>query len=314
MFVTSDIFNCEQIGRYRGLDWQEHLLCGVDVHGVKWPGHEAGARFLLEATKRCGLAQEMRYAGYNRPDEARTRPILPKSFDRLARGELSGAREAESVLFRGERRAHGAYDESILFGGTAESIRRKRGPTGPVPVSGPPWRFSANFGFPLNDDPITTATALFNLAVDILGAQYGYFFVRDALCGPSYYTHGISAPLDYKALSYDDAEEVSGWADFVNDGRLWSGDWPKLRDLFQVNLLSERHMSVAVSGKGHLGDWIDAQPGRGRIESIGQGRWLWTLSDREMVDVRPVLNRAGLLLSCRQRVYRDLPSEGKAAI
>ncbi len=34
---------------------------------------------------------------------------------------------------------------------------------------------------------------------------------------------------------------------------------------------------------------------------------LWSLSDQEMVDVRPVLNEAGLLHSCRERIYRDLP-------
>jgi hypothetical protein len=114
--------------------------------------------------------------------------------------------------------------------------------------------------------------------------------------------------LDYKALSREDAGEIGGWARFAGDGKLWSGEWPLLRDLFQVNLLSERHTSTPVEGLGLLTEWIISQLGRGRLEDVGQGRVLWILTDAEMFYVRPLLNRAGLLLSCRDRVYRDLPS------
>jgi hypothetical protein len=31
------------------------------------------------------------------------------------------------------------------------------------------------------------------------------------------------------------------------------------------------------------------------------------ITDAEMFNVRPVLNEAGLLVSCRDRVYRDIP-------
>jgi hypothetical protein len=62
---------------------------------------------------------------------------------------------------------------------------------------------------------------------------------------------------------------------------------------------------------GYLLDWIRAQPERGRLEDLGEGRWLWSLTDREMVEVRPQLNAAGVLYSCTERVYRDLP-EGAA--
>jgi hypothetical protein len=310
MFVTSDIFDCPTIGRFRDLDWREHLLGGVDIKGTNWPGYQAGARFLLEASERCGLVHEMRYAGYNRLGEVRTRNILPKSFGRLVRGELSGAKDATSILLKGDRSAEGTYGRTIYFGGQAGAIRRRYGPTGPFLVAGPPWRFSANFGFPLDEDPVKLAGDLFRLSVDILGAEYGYLFVRDALCGPWFYTYGISAPLDYKPLSYDDSEEVGGWANLVAKGGIWSSDGPMFRDLFQVNLVSERHTSAMIDGVGLL-DWIAAQPGRGQLESISQGRRLWTLTDDEMVAVRPVLNAAGLLASCRPRVYRDLPNGGR---
>ncbi len=311
MFVTSDIFDHPTIGRFRGFEWQENLLGGIDVHGTNWPGYRAGAQFILEAVRRSGILQDITHAGYNLPGERRTRPILPKSFHRLALGDLSGAKEASSVLLHGGRPAAGTQNEELWFGGQAGSIRRRRGPTGPIPLSGPPWRYTTNLVWPLDEDPVNLASDLFRLAVDIMGAEYGYHFVRDELGGPILYTHGIVAPLDYKPRYDADAEEIGEWADVVSDGRLWAGPWPLLRDLFQVNLLSERHFAIPVGELGHLNLWIAAQPGRGQLESIGQGRWLWTLTDAEMVHVRPQLNAAGLLVSCLPRIYRDLPNGGQ---
>ncbi len=149
--------------------------------------------------------------------------------------------------------------------------------------------------------------------MDIIGAEYGYVFVRDRLASPMGYTHGMNAPLDFSQRYLTDMIEVGAWGDAVLDGRIWSGPHPLLRDLFQVNLLSEAHMAVAFDGLGRLNDWIPAQPGRGRLDSLGEGRWLWTLTDAEMVHVRPMLNAAGLLLSCNPRVYRDLPDGGREA-
>jgi hypothetical protein len=312
MFVTSDIFDFQAIARFRDLDWREHLLGGVDIQGTNWPGYQAGARFLLEASERCGLLQEMRYAGYDLTNERRTRNILPKSFDRLAQGKLSGAKDATGVLFKGGRKAVGVETGSISFGGEAGAIYQRRGPTGPIPVDGPPWRFSADFVFPLDEDPVKLASDLFRLSADILGAEYGYHFVRDALCGPWFYTYGISAPLDYKPLSYADAIEVEDWAELVKKGGIWSSDGPMFRDLFQVNLLSQRHGAAMIDGVGLL-DWIAATSARGQLDDVGQGRMLWTLTDAEMVAVRPVLNAAGLLVSCRPRVYRDLPDAAPPA-
>jgi hypothetical protein len=79
-----------------------------------------------------------------------------------------------------------------------------------------------------------------------------------------------------------------------------------LRDLFEVNLVSERHTSVRIDGLGYLADWIGALPGRGNLEEIGRGRGLWTLTSAEISNIRPLLNEAGLLFSCPERVYRDL--------
>ena len=97
MYVTSDIYDLKRISRFRKFDWRENLVGGVAVHGTHWRGYQAGARFLLEATQRCGIPiDSMGYASYSRPGEERTHSIKAKSFEKLVRGELAGARNAGS--------------------------------------------------------------------------------------------------------------------------------------------------------------------------------------------------------------------------
>ena len=309
MFVTSDIFDIKSMRRAQRIGWRENLVGGIDVHGVEWPGYEVAARFMREAAKRCGF-EEMHYAGYNRPGEWRTRAIAPKSFERLAQGLLSGAKDAKSVLLKCQREALGAEHSVLYFGGVAGSIRQRRGYPKPVTVPGPPWRFHARFNFPVEEHPVQIASDLMQLSVDILGAEYGYYFVRDAFCGPEGYMCGMATLLDGSALADDDAHEIQNWAYAVGEGILWSRGGPMFRDLFQINLLSERHRSRPIDGRLDLIRWIVTQPGRGVVQDIGRGRWLWILTDGEMVDVRPVLCKAGFLFSCHDRVYRDLPGGG----
>jgi hypothetical protein len=128
------------------------------------------------------------------------------------------------------------------------------------------------------------------------------------------YCWGIGSSLDYGDLDREESVEVGAWRDFVGEGRLWTGTWPLFRDLFEVNLISERHTSTPIGPLGYLTEWIGAQPGRGRLEDAGQGRQLWILSDIEMFNIRPLLHSAGLLHSCRDRVYRDLTPGFRQAI
>jgi len=306
VYVTSDIFDLKRIGRFRDFDWRENLVCGIAVYSSRWPGYQAAARFLIEAATRCDLLGGMEYAGYNPIGVRRTRNIAPKSFARLASGELSGARNAISVLLKGTSPALGTQNENVMFGGEAGDATRAD-PTTAKTADDPSRALQASFVFPLNRQPIETAGDLFQQAVDILGAEYGYYFVLDELCFPSAYPYGISPPLDYSPATWEPSAEISDWSKFAYSGKLWSEPWPMLRDLYQVNLLSERHTSAPIAGLGYLTEWISARPGRGQVKDVGRDRLLWILTDAEMFNVRPLLNEAGLLLSCLDRVYRDLP-------
>jgi hypothetical protein len=309
VYVTSDIYDLRRIARFKNFEWRENLIGGVAVHGTQWPGYQAGARFLLEATERCGIAIEaMEFANYSRPGEDRSHPIKAKSFQKLIKGELAGARNADTVLLRGGLEAAGTSTGVIWVGGVAQHCRAYlRSLNGPKYIEGYPYEpFQAEFVFSLRDNGLEKSTELLRLAVDVLGAEYGYSFVRDDMCLPTIYPGGGFPSLDHN-LAWDDPEKTSGWSDFLGAGRIWTEPWPILRDLYQVNLISERHTRTPIKGLGYLCDWISAQPVRGGLENLGDGRWLWSLRDQEMVEVRPQLDAAGILFSCSERVYRDLP-------
>jgi hypothetical protein len=316
MYVTSDIYDLKRISRFKKFDWREILIGGVVVHGSQWRGYQAGARFLLEATRRCGIAvDDMGFASYSRPNDRQSRPIKAKSFEKLIRGELVGARNATGLLLRGEFEAVGSRTGVIWVGGEAW-LRRAyvRGMNGPIYIDNYPYAdFQADFVFPLGDAGLEKAIELLHLAVDILGAEYGYCFVRDQMCFPSVYPDGGAPSLDHGPFANSEAEQKHWWGDFLGAGRFWTGAWPIFRDLYQVNLISERHTKTPIEGLGYLLDWIGAQPGRGRLEDLGEGRWLWSLTDREMVEVRPALDAAGVLYSCSERVYRDIPESAAVA-
>ena len=149
---------------------------------------------------------------------------------------------------------------------------------------------------------------LLRLAAEILQADYGYYFVRDAIAGAGFYARAMPAKtLGPGRLARADKMEAELWRKFVGEGELWTGVWPQLRDVFAVNLLSEQHLSADFEPIGRLDDWIAAEPGRGRLTAVGEGRVLWSLTDAEIHAVRPELWNLALMRSCMPRVYRDLP-------
>jgi hypothetical protein len=293
VFVTSDIFDLEPMARDLGWAWQENLLGGVEIHGIDWPGSGAAMHFLDVAGERCGLLPRgtaSRYNGGNNKWDTQDRT---------------------GVFFSSERTAGGMRMDQFGLGGRASVVDCRNDALGPVCVFGPPWRFTAGLLYPLDEYPIDVAQDLLRLASEILDSQYSYHFIRDAFCHPWFYTIGGSLWHD-SPICRQEAQEALDWSHFVSDGDLWFRQPSKLRDVYQVNLLSDRHMRGMIDGIG-LPAWIAASPERGVLQGVGKGRWLWTLTDRQIVAVRPLLNAAGLLFACSPRVYRDLPDEELAA-
>lgn len=309
MFVTSDIFDLKQIASNWGIaDWRERLVGGIAIHGTDWPGGEAGARFLVEAAKVCELEDRLQVAGYSIQWGEPSVHLDFAGLADLARGAHPYGSAATSVYLQGSQGSVNAYDY-VRYGGWLDAAPRMLAAPGNAIVPNYPFRaFDGDFGFPLDETGLERAETLLRLAAEILQADYGYFFVRDVLAGANFYARAQPAKsLGPGLLARADKMESELWRKFVLEGELWTGVWPQLRDIFAVNLLSWRHLGADFDAIGHLDQWIGAEPGRGQLSKLGGGRFLWRLTDAEILAVRPTLWDLGLTRTCMPRVYRDLP-------
>jgi hypothetical protein len=306
MYVTSDIFDLEQIARNRGIpEWRERLVGGIAIHGTEYPGGQAVARFLTEAAGICGL--QLPTAGYAVRWDDLHEQVDQDAIAELARGARPAASGAESVYMYGYGGSSATHDK-VEHGGWLDAAPRRLMSAGNAVKVGYPHRaFDGDFRFPLDGPGSERAEALLRSAAQILGAEYGYHFIRDALAQPHAYARAIPTSVDRSLLARVDSEESDRWRKFIGEGDLWTGPWPQLRDLFAVNLLSARHFSSFIEPVGYLDEWITAEPGRGRLTEAADGRVLWTLTDSEIHAIRPVLWDTSLLRTCMPRVYRDLP-------
>lgn len=302
MFVTSDTLGLPDAYILFGKSRKECLVAGIDVYGAEWAGYQSGAQFLYTCAEHLNLLDAMQWASYTQTGAKRSREISPKSFPKLIEGKLSGARTARATLLHGALPGVNARGDDFFVGGTAET-RALRGALA-RPPDDPDQPSQAHFLFPLNGDPLSTAIELMKIAIEILDVGYGYYFIRDEYFFPEGYTVGWGSGGAFEQVHREDGDEIVDWRRY--NKLLWTYSWPRLRDVFELNLLSERHLTTPVEGLGRLGDWITAEPGRGRLEDAGKGRAFWILTDAEMIAVRPPLFHAGLLLTCRERVYRDL--------
>jgi hypothetical protein len=309
MFVTSDIFDLEQVASNWGVaGWRERLVGGIAIHGTDWPGGKAAARFLIEAAKVCDLQDQLPAAGYSIQWGEPSEHLDFAGLADLARGALSDGSAATSVYLEGSQGSVNTYDY-VRYGGWLDAAPRMVAAPGNAIVPNYPFRaFDGDFGFPLDGVGVERAEALLRLAAEVLEADYGYFFVRDVLAGANFYARAQPAKsLGSDRLARADALESTLWRKFVGEGELWTGPWPQLRDIFAVNLLSTRHMTDYIEPIGYLHEWITAEPGRGRLKYAAEGRVLWTLTDAEIHAVRPAMWDSVSMRSCMPRVYRDLP-------
>ncbi len=309
MFVTSDIYDLQTIARNWGIPgWHERLVGGIAIHGTNWPGGEAAARFLIEAAKVCGLQDQLPVAGYSIQWGEPSERLDFAGLADFAGGAIPEASEALSVYLEGSQGSINTHDY-VRYGGWLDAAPRMLAAPGNALVPNYPFpAFDGDFGFPLDGPGLERAEALLRLAAEILQADYGYFFVRDVLAGANFYARAQPAKsLGSGRLARADKLESDLWRKFVGEGEVWTGVWPQLRDIFAVNLLSWRHLGADFEAIGHLDQWVGAESDRGQLSKLGGGRFLWSLTDAEILSVRPTLWDLALMRSCMPRVYRDLP-------
>lgn len=293
MFVTSDCHDLEQIALDLPYNWREVLVAGVGCNAPSSPRAERAAQFLQEGARTTSVHQSMQSAGYTLAHERRTRNVKPLSFEAtVGRAERAG-RLLSAVLYTGVIPIEGAASNNgtgLFVGGEIDG------------VNGGPLR--ASFVYPESGNSKNVGQELLRLAARTLGAEYGYYFVRDDALLPRGYALGAIGGLAAMRIeSRIELDEVASWGDLTRE-EYWELSNPPLRDVYEVNLLSDRHLAHCV-GNTSLAEWIQGDVARGSLVELDERRWLWNLSATQIQIVRPELRLAGVLFSRHERVYRS---------
>jgi len=76
--------------------------------------------------------------------------------------------------------------------------------------------------------------------------------------------------------------------DMIDDCNAWSRFSGKecdrtLRNVYGCNILNAKHLNISV-GDQRLDDWIEGSAGRGHVEPLGDGLFLWTFQEGDDQD------------------------------
>ncbi len=292
MLVTSDVYDIPHIARMGRYDWNEWLIAGIDFYGATWPGFQRTCQFSVEAAEFLNQKKDMVYGGYDLVGASGTRQLRPASIYKAAQD--SGNRyedKAIGTLLRGVLKAPEGEGSSYIGGAMG--------------MSGQPEarRFSGRWIYVLDRQKrIKLATTLLSKAVCLLDVEYGYFFIRDNLMMPETYGAGMTAGCLVLSRTTGDQDEIHNWGKYKR-GDYWREASPRLRDVYEVNLISDRHLARNVNGL-KLGDWIIKDKARGNLAPFENGTYLWTLTTEQMQSIRPDLMSADAILARHERVYR----------
>jgi len=136
----------------------------------------------------------------------------------------------------------------------------------------------------------------------LLNVTYGYSFVMPAEKGP--YSYGNSFIHVEEGHELTDEEEMliiqgSPYIRLINDGK------GILRDVFQENLLADVQLNAQVEGKS-LKEWILSDPAHGSLSDFA-GKPYWKVDKNNLVNVREVLHRNGLILAYDKDIIPGIP-------
>jgi hypothetical protein len=130
----------------------------------------------------------------------------------------------------------------------------------------------------------------YTLARPMANWIYGIGYMRSTSKAPCMYAVGvIGGDFPYPDVRREDLDRVSCWNhELLGQRRHLNGC---LRDVYPANLLSPSHIGSRV-GK----DKTLLTAGWGEFTQIDDNRWLWTVPDEEIANVRAALQPAGLLI------------------
>lgn len=169
--------------------------------------------------------------------------------------------------------------------------------------------FSDTAGFTVYigvDMDVVEKEQVFNDAVlpvcGLLNVNYGYSYIMPPEKGPFSYAKGfVHVPGGYE-LSDEERMLVYDWGSYKKSVVIGEGF---LRDVYQENLLSELQLDLPVEME-LLQDWILSDPSHGKLSDIA-GNALWKIDRDDLVKVRDILHKNGLLIAYHENVIPGLP-------
>jgi hypothetical protein len=166
------------------------------------------------------------------------------------------------------------------------------------------WRMTAGANW--NTDLLKTAliawetgaldrTWVLKQLAALFGPAYGIGFNRAFALGPDLYVYGMVTGYGSGPADQIKSDLVADWFHEVGSNGPNRHRNGLLRDVYPLNLLTAHHLDHPV-GDVTLETWIGAGNGRGRLEQLFPGQWLWSVDEVEITTVRRALAANGLLI------------------
>lgn len=122
---------------------------------------------------------------------------------------------------------------------------------------------------------------------------YGIAYQREFSKGPQLYAIGMVSGLGYGADGMKEADRIGAWMrERLAENRHTQG---MFRDVYDLNLLSRRHIEAIVNGQS-FGNWV-RQTGNGEISELSNGLYWWSVPYDKKQAIRQVLVDNSLVIA-----------------
>jgi hypothetical protein len=149
---------------------------------------------------------------------------------------------------------------------------------------------------------------------DSIKPQYGIGFTRNHRLGPPMYAIGICQglgpggyciPAEMSPEERLEGERISRWVEAMGM-QIWKRGL--LRDVYPINLLGHGQLKTPV-GDLTLGQWIDADQGRGCLTTISDTLVLWEVEKQRLANVSAALRNSGVVFDWKTHVLEPLAAQ-----
>jgi len=142
------------------------------------------------------------------------------------------------------------------------------------------------------DESIVSNSLVKKIFIDLeknISFDYGYAFSMKYSKGPEFYVAGVS----FGDLSDEESKSISKWLkDSYSKKSYFDG---RLRDVYEINILTQKHMSYPLKDKLTLKDFIVQLSGT-KLEQINPTLFIWAIPKDKIVEIKQKLLEYEILI------------------